>query len=87
MSRRTFVQHVRGFAWAWMALRARNASPWLRVTLNPESTCHGPRPGPTLAPRCSGGLPECPGAESTRKDPRLEEKHSRCAKKDTFIRT
>ena len=32
-----------------MALRARNASPSGRVTLNPQSTCHGPRPGPKLA--------------------------------------
>ena len=32
-----------------MALRARNASPSRRSTLNPQSTCHGPRPGPKLA--------------------------------------
>ena len=32
-----------------MALRARNASPRGRATLNPQSTCHGPRPGPNLA--------------------------------------
>ena len=53
-----------------MALRARNASLWLLATLNPQSTCHGPLPGSTLASWCSGGLPACPGAESTRKDPR-----------------
>ena len=57
-----------------MTLRARNASPWRLATLNPRSTCYGPRPGPTLAPRCSGGLPACPGAEGTRKDPRPGEK-------------
>ena len=28
---------VRGFAWAWMALRARNYSPWGLATLNPQS--------------------------------------------------
>ena len=54
MRRRTFfnlliMYYVRGFAWAWMALRARNASPSGRATLNPQSTCHGPRPGPKLA--------------------------------------
>ena len=38
-----------GFAWTWMALRARNASPSGRATFNPQSTCHGPRPGPKLA--------------------------------------
>ena len=74
MGRRTFFITVRGSAWAWTALRARNASPWLLATLNPQSTCHGPRPGSTLVPWCSGGLPLCPGAESTRKDPRAEEK-------------
>ena len=64
-----------------MALRARKASPCLLSTLNPQSTCHGPRPGPTLAPHCSGGLPAFPGAESTRKDPRPEEKEMPMCKK------
>ena len=58
MSRRTFfltqvkMYHrycVRGFAWTWMALRARNPSPRGLAILNPQSTCHGPRPGPKLA--------------------------------------
>ena len=50
--RRTFfnllinVLYTCGFAWAWMALRARNASP---SGCNPQNTCHGPRPGPKLA--------------------------------------
>ena len=48
MSRWTFFKPVRGFAWAWMAIRARNHSPWGLATLNPLSTCHGPRPGPNL---------------------------------------
>ena len=68
-----------------MALRARNASPLLLATLNPQSTYQGPRPGPTLAPWCSGGLPACPGAESTRKDPRLEEKEMPMCKKNALI--
>ena len=41
--------YLRGFAWAWMALRARNPSPKRLATLNPQSTCHGPRSGPNLA--------------------------------------
>ena len=54
MRRRTFfnrlmMYYVRGFAWALMALRARNASPSGRATFNPQSTCHGARPGPKLA--------------------------------------
>ena len=28
-TRRTYSKPVRGFSWAWMALCARNASPWL----------------------------------------------------------
>ena len=43
------MYYVRGFAWAWMALRARNASPSGRATFDPQSTRHGPRPGANLA--------------------------------------
>ena len=43
------VIYTCGFAWAWIALRARNASPSGRASFNPQSTCHGPRPGPKLA--------------------------------------
>ena len=32
-----------------MTLRFRNASPMGRATLNPQSSCHEPRPGPELA--------------------------------------
>ena len=55
------------------------------ATLKPQSTCHGPRPGPTLAPWCSSGLPAFPGAESTRKDTRPEEKKCRWSKVNTFV--
>ena len=54
MRRRTFFLPINdvlctcGFVWTWMALRARNASPSGRATFNPQSTCHGPRPGPKL---------------------------------------
>ena len=84
MRRRTFFMlmcYVRGFACTWMALRARNPSPSGLATLNPQSTCHGPRPGLILAPWYTDGLPACPGAESARKDPRPEEKKCRYAKK------
>ena len=64
-----------------MALRARNPSPWGLATLNHKITCYGPRPGPKRVPWCSGGLLACPGAESTRKDPRPEEKKWRSAYK------
>ena len=64
-----------------MDLRARNDSPFLLSTLNPQSTCHGPRPGATLAPGCSGGLPVCPGADSTRNDRGPEEEKMPMCKK------
>ena len=57
------------------------------ATLNPQSTCHGPGPGPTLAPWCSGGLPACPATESTRKDPRPEEKKSADEQKKNNLHT
>ena len=74
MSRRTLLEPVYGFAWDWIALRARNASPWILATSNPQSTCHGTRPGPKLEPWCLGGLFACRGAERRRKDTRPEEK-------------
>ena len=33
----------------WLYVRARNPSPRGLATLNPQSTCHRPRPGPKLA--------------------------------------
>ena len=44
------------------------------ATLNAQSTRHGARLGPTIAPWCTGGPPACPPAKSARKDPRSEEK-------------
>ena len=55
MRRRTFFKPVNnvlstcGFAWVWIALRARNPSPSGRATFHPQSTRHGPRSGPKLA--------------------------------------
>ena len=86
MSRGTFFEPVLGFACTWMALRARNSSPKILATLNPQSTCHGPQPGPKHAQWCSGGFPACPGAESTRKDPAGRQKHVDAQKKHLCIR-
>ena len=40
---------VRGFACTWMAPRVGNPSPNGLATLDPQDTCHGPRPGPKPA--------------------------------------
>ena len=74
MSRRTFFNlNVGLHEPGWLYVLGMPLGELL-AALNLQSTCHGPRPGPTLAPWYSGGLPACPGAESTRKDQRSEEK-------------
>ena len=62
------------FAWAWMALRARNASLSRRAIFTPQE--HVPRTsaGSQSSVWSSGGLPVRHGSENTRKDPRPEEK-------------
>ena len=76
-------------AWVSMGLNGSTCSECLPVvTCNFESPEHVPRTSAraTLAPWCSGGLPACPGAESTRKDPRPEKKKMLiCQKKNTSI--
>ena len=65
------------FAWAWLALAGRKAIPRLLARFRDfyaQSTHHGARPGPTLAPWSAHGPPACPAAESARKDPRPEGK-------------
>ena len=47
---------------------------WIARPMSAQSTRHGARPGPTLAPSCTRGPPACPAAESTRKEPRAKEK-------------
>ena len=60
----------------------------------PEGTCHyePPEHVPRTSARahtctqCPGGLPACHGAESTRKDPRPEEKNMpKCQKTHLYI--
>lgn len=40
-----------------------------RATLNAESTRHGARPGPEIAPECTRGALACPAAERREKTP------------------
>ena len=73
-----------------MALRARNASPSGRATLNPQSTCHGPRPGPKLPSlRIGSGRAPCVpwSREHEEKDPRPEEKKMPKGEKKTHLYT
>ena len=43
-----------GLRLSWLLLAGKRPRGYLQVfvTLNPQSTCHGPRPGPTHAPQC-----------------------------------
>ena len=55
----------------------RKATPWLLASfydIDAQSTSHGARTGPTLAPSCTGSPPACTAVKSARKDPRPEEK-------------
>ena len=75
---------VRGFVGAWMALRARNRSSSGLGTWNPPE--HVPRTSARAQTcvRYLGDLPACHGAESTRKDPRSEEKQMPKGKKNSL---
>ena len=73
--------------WVCMRLDGSACSECLPVvTFDFDPPEHGPRPGPRLALWCSGGLPACPGAESTSRDPRPEEKKGRCAKETNCLK-
>ena len=85
MRRRTFFMlmcYVRGFACTWMALRARNPSPSGLATLNPQSTCHGPRPGPKLA--CGVRAGSLRATEPRARGKTLGRKRKRC-RRDIYI--
>ena len=73
------------FAWAWMALRVRNASPSGRAIFNPQEDVPRTLAGSQSSVWSSGGLPVRHGAESTWKDPRPEEKKKPKSEKNTFI--
>ena len=72
------------YVWVYMGLDGSTCS-----ECRPERTCHFQPPVHVPRPAAGvqtyvlglGGLPVCHGAESTRKDPRPEEKTCRCVKK------
>ena len=81
MSRRTCFYPARGFAWTWMALRARNSSTWLLASSNPRARATHLGQGPHLRRgNRTGSLraPEPRAPENTRGRKR---KKCRCAKK------
>ena len=73
--------HVRGFARAWMALRTRNPSPSGLATLNPQSTCRGPRSGPKLACGVRAGSLRATEPRPRGKTPVRKRKKRQCTKK------
>ena len=81
MRRRTFFYPVRGFACTWVALRARNPSPSERSTLNPQSTCRGPRPGPEVGCGVRAGSRRATETRSRGKTRGRKRKKCRWAKK------
>ena len=55
------------------------------ATLNPQITCHGARPGPTVAPWCSGGAPCVPRSQEHEKRPVARRGRNADVQKKTFI--
>ena len=73
-----FFARVCGFTCVWVALSARNASPWLFAIFRDfEPLEHGPwtPAGTKSCTLVSGVFPGRPAAESTRKDSRAEEQN------------
>ena len=60
---------LHGPGWLWMVGKRSHGYLPDFATLNGQSTRHGARPGPTLAPWYTGGSPACPAAESARRRP------------------
>ena len=86
MTRRTFFLKF-SCTWVCMGLGGSTCSkcfPVVTCDFEPQSTCHGPRRGPTLAPWCFGRLSACHGAENTRKDPRRKRKNADVPKKHIY---
>ena len=69
----------------WMALRARNHSPRGLATLDPQSTCHGPRPEPKLARGARAGSLRATEPRARETTCGRKSKKCRRAKKNTFI--
>ena len=72
---------------AWMALGARNVSPWLFPRVNDfEPPEHVPRTLPRAHTwtQCSRGPPACHVTESKRNDPRAEEQKMPMSKKSSY---
>ena len=69
----------------WQSLGGKRSRDYLpgRTTLNAQSTRHGARPGPTLAPRCTRA-PAYPAAEGARNDPRPAEQGMQMCKNSAF---
>ena len=78
---RNIIWGFHGPGWLWVVGKGSRAYLPVFAALNPQNTCHGPRPGLTLAPQCSRGPPVCPATESTRKDPWAEEQKMPMCKK------
>ena len=77
------------YVWVYMGLDGSTCS-----ECRPERTCHFQPPVHVPRPAAGvqtyvlglGGLPVCHGAESTRKDPRPEEKKMPTCEKNTFVK-
>ena len=68
-----------------MALCAQNQSPWGLATLNPQSTCHGPRAGPNLRRGVRAGSLRATEPTAREKTRGRKRKKCRSDKKNTCI--
>ena len=89
MRRRTLfnllMYYVRGCACTWMALRAQNPSPSGLITLNPQSTCYGPRPGPKLVCGVRAGSLRAMEPRARGKTPGRKRKNAEGPKEHIYI--
>ena len=75
------MYYLRGFACAWMALRARNHSPWGLVTLNPRVRATDLGQGPNLRRGVRAGSLRATEPRAREKTRGRESKNCRSAKK------
>ena len=71
--------------WLWVVGNRSRVYLAVFATSNPQSTCHGPRPGPTLAPQCSRGLLRAPQPRAREQTRGRKSKKCRRAKKVNFV--